>query len=216
MNVARWNGSQWSALGEGLPGLASCLFGSCIYPVTSLAIVNGTLFAGGGFQTGLYDKPEGFLARWTGAHWTNVVAGDWRRDDRTDRPFYTYNYDPLHVWALASRENELYVAGNFARIGDVPSYGFGIYLNEPDSSISISRPMIEDLTRGGDLLQFHVLSEAAHIHTVEYAECLGASVWTSLTNFGDKLLTFDATVTDRVANGRSRFYRVRKEHCGCR
>ena len=36
-------------------------------------------------------------------------------------------HDELHVWALVARENELYVAGNFASIGDVPSYGVGIW-----------------------------------------------------------------------------------------
>src|SRR6185503_419046 len=97
----------------------------------------------------------------------------WRRDDHTDRPFYNYNYDPLHVWALAGRENDLYVAGNFVRIGDVPCYGLGIYSNELDSSILLTPPTIDGLTRAGDLLRFHVFSEASHIHTVEYRDCLG-------------------------------------------
>src|SRR6185503_13107725 len=75
MNVARWDGAQWSALGDGIPQFGSCLFGSCVYPVTSLALVRGQLFAGGGFTVGngLYGRSRGLLARWTGTTWTNVV-----------------------------------------------------------------------------------------------------------------------------------------------
>ena len=31
------------------------------------------------------------------------------------------------MWALASSDSELYIAGNFAGIGDVPNYGFAVW-----------------------------------------------------------------------------------------
>ncbi len=125
MNVARWDGSQWSALGAGLPGFGSCLFGSCVHPVTSLAMVRGQLYAGGGFVTDRFrdGTARGFLARWDGTTWSNVIDAGWTIDTEQH---YRY-FDELHVWALAARENDLYVAGNFASIGNVPSYGFGIW-----------------------------------------------------------------------------------------
>jgi hypothetical protein len=123
MNVARWDGAHWSALGEGIPGFGSCLFGSCVYPVTSLAMVQGQLFAGGGFTSELGSRPQGFLARWDGTSWANAVEEGWTLDEGLP-----YRYiSQLHVWALAARGSDLYVAGNFAAIGTIPSYGFGVW-----------------------------------------------------------------------------------------
>lgn len=55
-NVARWNGTQWSPLGDGLDD-----------GVTSLIVWNGDLYAGGGFIGG--------LARWDGSNWVDVDGG---------------------------------------------------------------------------------------------------------------------------------------------
>lgn len=121
-NVARWDGTQWSALGSGIPGFGSCLFGSCIFPVTSLALVDGRLFAGGGFETSFWDM-RGHLAVWDGTDWKNVFDDQWLTDDAV---VYRGGTD-LHVWALGGRGQELYIAGNFAGIGAAPSYGFGIW-----------------------------------------------------------------------------------------
>jgi len=126
-NVARWDGSDWSAMGAGIPGFASCLFGDCLYPVTSLALVKGKLFAGGGFENRFVDS-RGHLAMWDGMSWSNVFDGQWSVDGAP------YNYGgigQLHVWALGAHGAELYIAGNFAGIGSSPSYGFAIWHEGP-------------------------------------------------------------------------------------
>src|SRR5436190_18649445 len=54
--VAKWNGTSWSALGSGLSG----------GDVKALAWYNSTLYAGGTF-TG------GYLEKWTGSAWMPVT-----------------------------------------------------------------------------------------------------------------------------------------------
>ena len=68
-NVARWDGTRWTALDDGLPG-----------QVIALAVDDrGQLWAvGNNFVGPLIDGPGGrgggsFLARWNGAQWTFVV-----------------------------------------------------------------------------------------------------------------------------------------------
>lgn len=59
-NVARWNGSAWSALGGGVN-----------YNVNALCpLANGDLLVGGGFSS-----PAAGIARWNGSTWTSLGAG---------------------------------------------------------------------------------------------------------------------------------------------
>lgn len=60
-NIARWNGSAWSSLGNGLPGIVRAL----------VRMPNGDVVAGGHFfgLGGVNDTPA---ARWDGAAWTPV------------------------------------------------------------------------------------------------------------------------------------------------
>src|SRR5262249_55015890 len=111
-----------SALGLGLPGFGSCVFGDCTYPITSLALVKGKLFAGGGFENDFPDA-RGHLAVWDGSSWRNVFDAEWSTDPG---PYY-YGLGDLHVWALAARGADLYLAGNFASVGTLPSYNFAIW-----------------------------------------------------------------------------------------
>jgi hypothetical protein len=64
-NIARWNGSTWSALGTGITGTAT------VYALTSLP--NGELFVGGSFNTSVSGPGGGFtsrfIARWNGSAW---------------------------------------------------------------------------------------------------------------------------------------------------
>ncbi|MBK8167594.1 MAG: hypothetical protein IPK64_16740 [bacterium] len=55
-NVARWDGAQWHALGDGLDN-----------DVAALVVWNGDLYAGGGFAGG--------VVRWDGADWVEVDGG---------------------------------------------------------------------------------------------------------------------------------------------
>ncbi len=63
-NIARWNGSQWSAVGGGISGGR----------VNALASFNGELFAAGRF-TAAGGAPAQYLARWNGSNWSAPVSG---------------------------------------------------------------------------------------------------------------------------------------------
>lgn len=63
-NIARWDGTSWSALGSGVDGSVSTL----------LALPNGDLIAGGGFTTAggvVVNK----VARWNGTAWSSLGTG---------------------------------------------------------------------------------------------------------------------------------------------
>jgi hypothetical protein len=59
INIARWSGSAWTALGNGL-GLAGQV-------VLSLAVSGSDVFAGGSFTT-----PESYIAHWNGSSWIGM------------------------------------------------------------------------------------------------------------------------------------------------
>ena len=199
MNVARWDGSQWSAVGDGIPGYGSCLFGRCLNPVTSLALHQGKLFAGGGFTSGFStDGHRGFLARWDGTVWTDVVEGDWTVD--MGQP-YTGDLDDLHVWALVSHDRDLYVAGNFGAIAERPSYGVAIWHEGNPPAIRLS--LI------GERL---VLSWPRQFQfaTVEFSESLASPLWRPDPNLNWEISTTatnDVEITITPASSQ-RFYRL--------
>jgi hypothetical protein len=197
LNVARWDGTQWSSLGDGIPGFDSCLFGSCLHPVTSLALVKGKLFAGGGF-VGPFWAPRGYLARWDGSTWTNVIDGDWSMDSIEFRDFF----DPLHVWALASQGSDLYIAGNFAAMGDVRSYGFSIWHDG-------SPPALQIRFSGSRL----VLSAPREFQyaAVEFSESLSPPLWKPVANLNWQVSqTATNCVEGEITPARSpTFYRLR-------
>jgi trimeric autotransporter adhesin len=89
-NVARWNGSTWSALGEGVNGFVSALVisGNDVY-------VGGYFSSAGGISTAN-------IARWNGLAWTPLGSGTTGR-----------------VYALAVSGNDLYAGGDFIAAGGV-------------------------------------------------------------------------------------------------
>ena len=62
-NIARWNGSAWSALGSGFNGLLLNVYALAVLP-------NGDLVAGGDFS-GFLNR----IARWNGSAWTQMGSG---------------------------------------------------------------------------------------------------------------------------------------------
>lgn len=60
LNIARWDGTSWSALGPGLQG-----------PVTAFAVYNGDLIAG----TAAGGGPPPHVARWDGSVWHTLGGG---------------------------------------------------------------------------------------------------------------------------------------------
>jgi hypothetical protein len=102
-SIARWDGSNWSNVGDGLNAAPN--------EVRALSVYNdgsGTkLYAGGGFTTD-FGAPVDFLAKWDGSTWTGVGGG-------TNNP----------VFALAAYNDgsgaALYAGGNFTMAGGVPA-----------------------------------------------------------------------------------------------
>ena len=73
--IAVWNGTSWSALGDGFNG-----------PVEALFEWNGDIYAGGSFSAS-GATPLSNLARWTGSAWVDVGGGT----DDTVRTMAVYN-----------------------------------------------------------------------------------------------------------------------------
>jgi hypothetical protein len=69
-NIARWDGSQWHAMGEGF-------FLEDGYPirfVETIVVIDGIVYAGGSFEAS-GSTALNHMARWTGSTWTEVGGG---------------------------------------------------------------------------------------------------------------------------------------------
>ena len=96
-NIAKWNGSSWSALGSGMRvGLIDRL-----PSVAALAVSGGTLYAGGDFTTA-GGSAANYIAQWNGSSWSAARFGDERHDC---------------VYALAVSGSTLYAGGDFTTAG---------------------------------------------------------------------------------------------------
>ena len=95
-NLARWDGAQWHALGDGNQTLNS---------ISTIAISGNDVYVGGSFSSigGVSDLD--FLARWDGTQW-HAVGGTNAINDS--------------VYAIVISGNDLYVGGNFINAGGNP------------------------------------------------------------------------------------------------
>jgi len=93
-NIAKWDGSAWSALGSGMD-----------YPVSALVVSGSNLYAGGSF----YRAGEVWayqVAQWGGSAWSALGSG--------------MSGDPAAaVWALAVNGTDLFAGGSFTNAGGV-------------------------------------------------------------------------------------------------
>jgi hypothetical protein len=113
-NIAKWNGSAWSALGNGIGGYSE--------EVRALAVVGGNLYAGGSFQ---FPSPN--IARWNGITWASVGTG---------------LNGPVNAFAYGA--DTLFIGGQFtngiARL--IPGYSFpftvGSGVNKTVSALAFS------------------------------------------------------------------------------
>ncbi len=116
--VAAWNGSSWSALGNGVNNI-----------VVALAVSGSTVYAGGGF-TELCGNPAcnsgnttvNRVAAWNDSSWSALGSG--------------MNHN---VFALGANGADLYAGGNFTTAGGKPSVRFAHW----NKSIFIYLPLIE-------------------------------------------------------------------------
>ncbi len=99
-NIAKWNGSAWSALGSGINGY-----------VYALAVSGTDLYVGGSF-TMAGGMVATNIAEWDGSAWTDLASG-----------MGGNSYDPfnLGVSALALSGTNLYAGGWFTTAGGVPA-----------------------------------------------------------------------------------------------
>ncbi len=100
-HIARWDGTNWWALGSGIAG---CTGFSCNPVIDALEFgPDGNLYAAGNFtQAG--GVAASCIAKWNGTQWSPVgggVSGE--------------------VFALATRGADLYVGGNFGQAGGSPA-----------------------------------------------------------------------------------------------
>ena len=101
--VARWDGSNWFALGANGVGI-----GSITSSVFALAISGSDLFVGGQFTNADGDAQADYVARWDGNSWSglgNNGAGTGALN--------------ASVYALAASGGELFVGGGFSNAGGV-------------------------------------------------------------------------------------------------
>lgn len=95
--IARWNGTQWSALGAGLGGNFS----------NEMEVFGGELYVAGYFNSAGSATGSAKIAKWDGAQWAGLDA---------QLELFTNSLWALKTWDDGNGE-ALYVGGNYADIG---------------------------------------------------------------------------------------------------
>lgn len=123
-NIAKWDGTTWSALGTGIQ-MDEELRWDC-NPVWALACdENGNLYAGGQFSVAGSVQARG-IAKWDGNAWSALGSGVCLLfyDDEGDPRLQAY---PGNVSSLVcDNKGKLYVGGTFQTAGGRPSVNFAI------------------------------------------------------------------------------------------
>ncbi|UOQ54471.1 T9SS type A sorting domain-containing protein [Hymenobacter cellulosivorans] len=107
--VAKWDGTAWSGLGNGLAPATSTNNG-LNNSVRALAVLGSDLYVGGGFtaaQNGSSIVPVNQVAKWNGTVWNGLGNGTAPPTSTTNGLDYTVN-------ALAVIGTDLYVGGGFS------------------------------------------------------------------------------------------------------
>ncbi len=100
-NIAKWNGTTWSALGGGLSGTPITTSVLTNLRVCAITGYNNELYAAGNF-TIAGGLPASCIAKWNGTNWSALGSG-------TNFP----------VNALVVNNNDLYVGGDFSVAGGI-------------------------------------------------------------------------------------------------
>ncbi len=101
-SIAKWDGSSWSALGSGM-GATPVGYNY----VFALEVYNGSLFAGGMFETAGGVTAHS-IAKWDGSGWADLQGGVWYGGSNV----YAVN-------ALSVFNNDLYAGGIFTTAGSL-------------------------------------------------------------------------------------------------
>ena len=97
-NIAKWDGSTWSALGTGVTG-------DRYVSVDALALSGSDLYVGGSFTTAGGTPAKG-IAQWNGYEWSPLGRGM-----------------SGSVYSLAVSGSDLYAGGGFSAAGDISANG---------------------------------------------------------------------------------------------
>ena len=145
-NIAKWNGSVWSALGSGTsPGVNN--------RVSALVVSGSDLYVGGRFTTAGGNSATN-VAKWNGSAWSALGSG--------------VNAD---VAALAVLDTNLYVGGVFSKAGGSNAFyiakwngsawsALGVGLNQVVSALAVSG---SDLYVGGQFTSTSTGTPANHL-----------------------------------------------------
>jgi hypothetical protein len=180
--IARWNGSQWLALGGGLGG------GNA--PAVQAIAVNGEeVYAGGNFTTAGGTGATN-VALWNGRAWSGLGSG-------------VGGFPHAAVTALALSHHGLWVGGDFFTAGSRPAAGLSVW-----HALTLARPRIVDLglASAGCRIEFTTLADLPY--EVEVSHDLSSTNWTVLAEDlrGSGGIV---TVTDPAAtHSRAGFYRI--------
>jgi hypothetical protein len=109
-NLARWNGSAWSSVGDA--------FDSSSERITSMTTSGDRLYVAGNFQK-IGGIRAQHIAKWDGIQWAALDSG-----------LFNDSGDVTTV-SIAAVGNKLYVIGNFTHSGGKPAHRFAVW-TEPD------------------------------------------------------------------------------------
>ncbi|MBU6401995.1 MAG: hypothetical protein KGS61_16890, partial [Verrucomicrobia bacterium] len=173
-NAARWDGTNWLALGGGIGGGVS----PAVYAVA--AADDGQVYFGGTF-TSAGGVPVNNIAAWDGAHWHNLGEGI---------SATTFPGGAL-VKTIAVSANDVYVGGQFDHVGNVPANCVARWDGQQWSALGDGvafpgfSPAVDALAvRGSDVFVGGDFSTAGNVSADHIARWNG-QVWSALGSGSD-------------------------------
>ncbi len=107
--IARWDGTQWYPLNNGITGSS--------HVINDVEIYNGRLFAGGAFDYA--DSNDAWnIAVWNGVSWNNLCSsgGSFGTDGLTG------NHSGAEILDMEVFDNKLYITGQFEKVCNIICY----------------------------------------------------------------------------------------------
>jgi hypothetical protein len=217
-NIARWDGTNWFAVGEGIP-----------HPIRALAVSGTEVYAGGGH----YRQGESavYVNKWDGARWQPILMGPWpgaggavtllvsgkdiyvggglvfpggfpipgvAKWDGTQWQSLGSALNMGAVHALAASGAELFVGGEFTIVG-----------GKPATNIALWRiPHVLEIQRSGDQVTLSWPATGSNL-VLEASRSVPATNWIAVP-VPPAVVQDQLVVTNRAAEP-SRFYRLRRK-----
>jgi hypothetical protein len=178
-NVAKWNGSRWSALGDGVSDSAGAASNAAVY---SIAIRGPQVYAGGRFDRAGSTETKN-VALWQRSRWRGLQAG-------VRGPSPTFQFwnpgDPGRVYSLAFVGSTLFVGGEFTEAGGTNVPGWPPVFAYPTNVIYLSNVFVEPvLTIDGPAVPFPFPGSTSFVGSIpvrNFAAWSGSS-WAATDQF---------------------------------